>query len=81
MAKKMYKNYIIWRGPNPRLIDIIEDQWNPDLEDYPSAAGNWWENIRQQYGTIIGHPDMWREMLVSSEANHIRDLQSCGAIP
>lgn len=82
MAKKKYKNYIIWRGTNPRLIDIVLSEHNPNVDhDYPDAAGDWWTQIRKYYGTLIGEHQNWDEMLVSGDDEFIEDMQNCGAIP
>lgn len=79
---KMYKNYIIWRGSdNPRLIDIVLSEHNPEDGTYPSNAGTWWETIRKYYGTLLGYDATWQDMMVSNTRDLKEDLQDCGAIP
>lgn len=78
---RQYKNYIVWRGHNPRLIDIVWSEYDPLIEDYPSAAGTWWELIREQYGNLINEPTEWQRMLVTSEEEVDWHLRDCGAIP
>lgn len=80
MAKK-YKNYIIWRGTNPRLIDIVLSEYDPGDVIYPSNAGTWWETIRHHYASIVEPRDDWNHMLVTGEDEFINDMKNCGAIP
>lgn len=79
---KTYKNYIIWRGSdNPRLIDIVLSEYNPYNETFPSAAGTWWETIRQYYGVLLGYDQEWHSMVVCGKEDFIEEMQNCGAIP